>query len=154
MEDCRYRICSFDVALLPVFGSFGSAAFTRNFTLEEFLMTEEQLKTFVTNELSPFVDRVSSDSEGFWASGKNNTYLAFYKYEVSIAQPGLYIAQFISDKAEVIHEDGRLYWGPWPEELRVSLDDDDEIRRRVYNIVKRMKEIKNNERLKKIQKDF
>lgn len=154
MEDWSYRICSFDVALLPVFGSFGCTAFTRNFTLEEFLMTEEQLKTFVIDELSPFIHNITSDSDGIWASGKNNTYLAYYKRQVFMAEPGLYIAKFISDKAEVIHEDGRLYWGRWPAELRVSLDDDDEIRRRVYNIVKRMKEIKNNERMKKLQKDF
>ena len=117
-------------------------------------MTEEQLKTFVIDELSPFIHNITSDSDGIWASGKNNTYLAYYKRQVFMAEPGLYIAKFISDKAEVIHEDGRLYWGRWPAELRVSLDDDDEIRRRVYNIVKRMKEIKNNERMKKLQKDF
>ena len=117
-------------------------------------MTEEQLKTFVTTELSPFVSAVKSDSDGMWAQGPNNTYLAYYKYQNAFASPGLYIAQFISDNAEVIHKDGRLYWGPWPEELKVSLDDDDEIRRRVYNIVKRMKEIENNKRMKNIQKDF
>lgn len=116
-------------------------------------MTEEQLKTLVTNELSQFVG-IKSDSDGMWASGKDNTYLAYYKYRNSLAEEGLYIAKFISDKKEVIREDGTLYWGPWPEELRVSLNDDDEIRRRVYNIVKRMKEIKNNERMKNIQKDF
>ena len=45
---------------------------------------------------------------------------------------------------------------PRPREPRRPFfeDDDDEIRRRVYNIVKRMKEIKNNERIKKLQKDF
>lgn len=117
-------------------------------------MTEEQLKTFVIDELSPFVKEIKSDSDGMWAQGPNNTYLAYYKYQNAFASPGLYIAQFISDNAEVIHKDGRLYWGPWPEELKVSLDDDDEIRRRVYNIVKRMKEIKNKERMQKIQKDF
>lgn len=117
-------------------------------------MTEEQLKTFVKNELSPFVKEIKSDSDGIWAQGPNNTYLAYYKYQNASAAQGLYIAQFISDNAEVIHKDGRLYWGPWPEELKVSIDDDDEIRRRVYNIIKRMKEIKNKERLKKIQKDF
>lgn len=154
MENWSYRICSFDVALLPVFGSFVCSDFSSNFTLEDFIMTEEQLKTFVKNELSPFVIEIKSDSDGMWASGKNNTYLAYYKYQNSMATPGLYIAEFISDNAEVIHKDGRLYWGPWPEELKVSLDDDDEIRRRVYNIVKRMKEIKNKKRMKNIQKDF
>lgn len=117
-------------------------------------MTEEQLKTFLIDELSPFVRNISSDSDGIWASGKYNTYLAYYKRQVSLAEPGLYIAKFINDKAEVINENGTLYWGPWPEELIVSLDDDDEIHRRVYNIIKRMKEIKNKERMKKIQEDF
>ena len=117
-------------------------------------MTEEQLRTFVIDELSPFVYEINDDSDGIWASGKDNTYLAYYKRQVAIAEPGLYIAKFISDKKEVIHEDGTLYWGPWPEELKVSLDDDDEIRRRVYNIIKRMKEIKNKERMNKMQKDF
>lgn len=117
-------------------------------------MTEEQLKTFVTAELSTFGLNIKSDSFGIFASGKNNTYLAYYKDKNFGVEQGLYIAKFISDNAEVIHEDGRLYWGPWPEELKVSLDDDDEIRRRVYNISKRMKEINNKERIKKIQKDF
>ena len=117
-------------------------------------MTEEQLKTFVINELSPFVHNISNDSDGICAFGKYNTYLAYYKRKVSITEPGLYIAKFINDNAEVVDENGILYFGPWPEELKVSLHDDDEIRRRVYNIVKRMKEIKNNERMKKIQKDF
>ena len=117
-------------------------------------MTEEQLKTFVIDELSPFVRNIKSDSDGMWAQGPNNTYLAYYKYQNALAAPGLYIAKFISDNAEVVDQKGALYCGPWPEELKVSLDDDDEIRRRVYNIVKRMKEIKNKERMKKIQKDF
>ena len=117
-------------------------------------MTEEQLKEFLIDELNPFIQRVFWDSDGIWAQGPNNTYVAYYKHEVSTAKQGLYIAKFISDNAEVIHEDGTLYWGPWPEELKVSLDDDDEIRRRVYNIIKRMKEINNKERMKKIQKDF
>lgn len=117
-------------------------------------MTEKQLKTFVTAELSPFGLNIKSDSFGIFASGKYNTYLAYYKDQNSSAKQGLYIAKFISDNAEVINEDGALYWGPWPEELKVSLDDDDEIRRRVYNIIKRMKEIKNKERMNNIQKDF
>lgn len=117
-------------------------------------MTEEQLKTFVIDELSPFVRDISSDSDGIWVSGNDNTYLAYYKRQVALAEPGLYIAKFISDNKENVHEDGTLYCGPWPEELKVSLDDDDEIRRRVYNIIKRMKEIENNKRMKNIQKDF
>lgn len=117
-------------------------------------MTEEQLKTFVTAELSPFDLNIKSDSFGIFASGKNNTYLAYYKDQSYGVEQGVYIAKFISDKAEVINEDGALYWGPWPKELKVSLDDDDEIRRRVYNIIKRMKEIKNKERMNNIQKDF
>lgn len=117
-------------------------------------MTEEQLKTFLLAELKPFVDKVFWDSDGMWAQGPNNTYLAYYKYQNALAAPGLYIAKFIGDNAEVVDEKGALYWGSWPEELKVSLDDDDEIRRRVYNIVKRMKEIKNKERMKKIEKDF
>lgn len=153
MEDWSYRICSFCVALLSVFSCFDCSNFSRNFTLED-SMTEEQLKTFVIDELSPFVRDINSDSDGIWVSGKDNTYLAYYKRQVALAEPGLYIAKFISDNKEVIHEDGTLYWRPWTEELKVSLDDDDEIRRRVYNIIKRMKEIKNKERMKKIQKDF
>ena len=117
-------------------------------------MTEEQLKEFLIDELNPFVRNINWDSDGIWAQGPNNTYVAYYKRQVSIAKPGLYIAKFIADDGAVIHEDGTLYWGSWPEELKVSLDDDDEIRRRVYNIIKRMKEIKNGKRLKNIQKDF
>lgn len=117
-------------------------------------MTEEQFKDFLLTELNPFVRNINWDSDGIWAQGPNNTYVAYYKREVSVAKPGLYIAKFIADDGAVIHEDGTLYWGSWPEELKVSLDDDDEIRRRVYNIIKRMKEIKNKERMKKIQKDF
>lgn len=117
-------------------------------------MTEEQLKTFLIDELNPFVDKVFWDSDGMWASGKNSTYLAYYKRDCSIAKPGLYIAKFISDDTAVVDEKGALYWGSWPEELKVSLDDDGEIRRRVYNIIKRMKEIKNKKRMKNIQKDF
>ena len=62
--------------------------------------------------------------------------------------------KFISDDGAVVDERGVLYWGSWPEELKVSLNDEDEIRRRVYNIIKRMKEIKNKERMKNVQKDF
>lgn len=117
-------------------------------------MTEEELKTFVINELSPFVRTIKRDSDGMWAQGPNNTYLAYYKYQNALAAPGLYIAKFISDDGAVVDERGVLYWGSWPEELKVSLNDEDEIRRRVYNIIKRMKEIKNKERMKNVQKDF
>lgn len=117
-------------------------------------MTEEQLKTFLIDELNPFVRNINWDSDGIWVSGKNSTYLAYYKRKVSMSEPGLYIAKFISDDAAVVDEKGVLYWGKWPEELKVSLDDDDEIHKRVYNIIKRMKEIKSKERMKKIQKDF
>ena len=117
-------------------------------------MTEEQLKTFLIAELKPFVDKVFWDSDGMWASGKNSTYVAYYKCDVSIAKQGLYIAKFVSDDGAVVDERGVLYWGSWSEELKVSLNDDDEIRRRVYNIIKRMKEIENGKRLKNIQKDF
>ena len=65
-------------------------------------MTEEQLKTFVIDELSPFVRNIKSDSDGMWAQGPNNTYLAYYKYQNALAAPGLYIAKFISDNAEVV----------------------------------------------------
>ena len=117
-------------------------------------MTEEQLKTFLIDELNPFVRNINWGSDGIWAAGKTSTYLAYYKRDVSNSKPGLYIAKYISDDGAVVNEDGTLYWGSWPAELKVSLDDDDEIRRRVYNIIKRMKEIKNKERMKKIQKDF
>lgn len=117
-------------------------------------MTEEQLKTFLLAELKPFVNKVFWDSDGMWVSGKNSTYLAYYMHDVSVAKPGLYIAKFLNDNASVVDDNGELYWGSWPEELKVSLDDDDEIHRRVYNIIKRLKEIKNKERMKKIQKDF
>ena len=117
-------------------------------------MTEEQLKTFLLDELNPFIQKVFWDSDGIWAQGPNNTYVAYYKRDVSLANQGLYIAKFIADDEAVIHEDGTLYWGSWPEELRVSLDDDDEIRRRIYNLIKRFKEIKNKERMKKMQRDF
>ena len=117
-------------------------------------MTEEQLKTFLLAELKPFVDKVFWDSDSIWASDKDHTYLVYYKCQVAFEKPGLYIAKFVSDDGAVVDEKGALYWGSWPEELKVSLDDDDEIRRRVYNIVKRMKEIKNKERMKKIQEDF
>lgn len=116
-------------------------------------MTEKQLKTLI-NELSPFL-RINNTSDAIWAFGKNNTYLAYYKREVSsYITPGLYIAKFINDNKEVVYENGELFLGLWSEELKVNLDDDDEIRRRVYNIIKRMKEIKNKERMKKIQEDF
>lgn len=117
-------------------------------------MTEEQLKEFLVDELNPHIQKVFWNSDGIWAQGPNNTYVAYYKREVALAKQGLYIEQFIADDGAVIHEDGTLYLGGWSDDLKVSLDDDDEIRRRVYNLIKRFKEIKNKERMKKIQKDF
>ena len=117
-------------------------------------MTEEQLKEFLVDELTPFIQKVFWNSDGIWAQGPNNTYVAYYKRDVALAKQGLYIAKFIADDGAVVDEKGVLYWGSWTEDLKVSLDDDDEIRSRIYNIIKRMKEIKNKERMKKIQKDF